>query len=138
MKKVLLLILVALGLTFTSCTTIRQTSTTNQPQNQIITNVAADLDVSANRISFYYEPSKREWKGGLQNVINIAVAKALKSYGSGDVLVGLEYRVRVKRTLFGALKIEEITVTGYPATYKNFRNLPDSVETPMGTILIKK
>ena len=137
MKKTLFFLLMAFGLTITSCTSIRQTSTTNQPDNQIITKVAADLDVSSNRISFYYEPSKREWKCGLNNVINIAVAKALQSYGSGDVLVGLEYRVRSKRTLFGALKIEDITVTGYPATYKNFRNLPDSVTTPSGTFLIK-
>lgn len=132
MKKVLFLLLVAFGLTITSCTTIRQTSTASQPRNQIITKVAADLDVSPNRISFYYEPSRREWKAGLDNVINIAVAKALQSYGAGDVLVGLEYRVRMR-----GMKVQEITVTGYPASYKNFRNLPDSVDTPAGTFLIK-
>lgn len=137
MKKLSFILMMVLGLTITSCTTYRQTSTTAEPSNQIITKVAADLEVSPSRITFNYEPSKREWKAGLNNVINIAVAKALQYNGSGDVLIGMEYRVKTRRTLFGALKIDEITVTGFPASYKNFRNLPDSVETPSGTLIIK-
>ena len=138
MKKLsLLFLMVFLGLTITSCTMHRQTSTTAKPYNQIITKVAADLEVSPNRISFTYEPKKSEYKSGLNNALQITIAKALQYNGSGDVLVGMEYRVKSKMRLFGGIKIEEITVTGFPASYSNFRNLPDSVETPSGTLLIK-
>lgn len=138
MKKIYLILVLALfGITITSCKTYRQTATSVSPYNEIITRVAADLEVSPQRISFTYEPLKREWKGGVNNVVKIATAKALQANGNGDVLVGLEYRVKTKITIFGSLKVEEITVTGFPAKYKNFRNLPDSVETPYGTILIK-
>lgn len=124
MKKFYLFILViALGTAFSSCSVIKQTSTKVTPTIEVSTRpVTADLVVSPNRITFNYRPLKSEVRGGTENVINIAVAKALQANGNADVLVGLEYTLRFKGGLFGAGPIEEITVTGFPATYKNFRN----------------
>ena len=137
MKKLYLILAMALGLTITSCSIDKQTSTKVHPSNYVSTNVAADLDVAPKRITYTYRPLKSEVRGGTQNVINIAVSKALQANGNADVLVGMEYTTRMKLTLFGKTKIEEVTVTGFPAFYRNFRNLPDSVSTPMGTILVK-
>ena len=137
MKKIYFILVLALGLAITSCSIDKQTSTNIRPNNQVSTNVAADLDITQRRITYTYRPLKSEVRGGVQNVINIAVAKALQANGNADVLVGMQYTTRMKRCLFGGIKVEEVTVTGFPATYKNFRNLPDSVETPMGTVLIK-
>ena len=113
-----------LGLAFTSCSIDKQTSTNAIPDNFIRTNVAADLEVSPKRVTYTYRPLKSEIRGGNQNVINIAIAKTLQANGNADVLVGMEYTLRMKAGLFGGGKIEEVTVTGFPATYKNFRNLP--------------
>ena len=49
--------------------------------------------------------------------VSTAVYEALQEYG-GDVLVGMEYSVNVN-----SRKVVYVTVTGYPATYKNFRSL---------------
>lgn len=83
--------------------------------------VFADLDVSPDKITFFYLPSKTVVKGGLDNVIDSAVREALASNGNSDVLVGLE--TQIKYNDLG--EAESITVTGYPAKYVNFRNPGD-------------
>lgn len=83
--------------------------------------VFADLDVSPDKITFFYLPSKTVVKGGLDNVIDSAVREALASNGNADVLVGLE--TQIKYNDLG--EAESITVTGYPAKYVNFRNPGD-------------
>ena len=43
------------------------------------------------------------------------------NHGSGDILVQVSYKLEVKK--FGFIKrVRRITITGYPATYKNFRD----------------
>lgn len=83
--------------------------------------VFADLDVSPNKISYFYIPSKTVAAGGLDNVVNSAVHEALIANNNADVLVGLETQVKYNDK--GV--IESITVTGYPAKYVNFRNPGD-------------
>ena len=46
---------------------------------------------------------------------------ALDANGGGDVLV--ELQTTVKKT--GRRNVSEVTVSGYPATYKNFRSADD-------------
>ena len=83
--------------------------------------VFADLDVSPNKISYFYIPSTTVAAGGLDNVVNSAVHEALIANNNADVLVGLETQVKYNDK--GV--IESITVTGYPAKYVNFRNAGD-------------
>ena len=137
MKKLFLALGVVAMIALSSCSTTKKTATTEQPRNSIATAVAAELEVSPNRISYTYEPSTQENRAGVQNVINCAVAKALKDNGSAHVLVGMEYTMKAKQLPFGVLKVVEITVSGFPAKYKNFHNLPDAVDTPNGKIIIK-
>ena len=136
MKKLFLALGVVAMITLASCSLTKKTATVEQPKNNIATAVAADLEVSPNRINYTYEPSSKENKAGVQNVINCAVAKALKDNGDAHVLVGMEYTMKAKQLPFG-LKVVEITVSGFPAKYKNFHNLPDAVDTPNGKIIIK-
>lgn len=87
----------------------------------------ADLKVSPTKISFFHIPSKTVVMGGYDNVINTAVREALASNGNADVLVALE--TQVKYNSVG--EIESVTVTGYPATYTNFRSPSDEVLSTM-------
>ncbi len=85
--------------------------------------VIADLEISENRILHVYIPSNNVRRGGTQNVINTAIREALATNGNADVLVGLETQVR-----FNVIKkIKSVVVTGYPAKYKNFRQLDEEV-----------
>ena len=90
--------------------------------------VFADLDVSPNKISYFYIPSTTVAKGGFDNVVNAAVREALSNNDNADVLVGLESQVKYNDK--GV--IESITVTGYPAKYINFRNAGDDYLREMG------
>ena len=81
--------------------------------------VFADLDVSPTKISFFYIPSGTIVNAGPQNVIDSAIREALIANGNSDVLVGLEKQIKYA----GDGSIESVTVTGYPATYKNFRKV---------------
>lgn len=85
--------------------------------------IYADLDVSSTKISYFYIPSKTVAIGGYDNIINTAVREALVANGNADVLVALETQVKYDST--GS--IESVVVTGYPATYTNFRNASDEV-----------
>jgi hypothetical protein len=83
--------------------------------------VFADLDVSPNKISFFYMPSGTVVNAGPQNVIDSAIREALIANGNADVLVGLEKQIKYA----GDGTIESVTVTGYPAKYVNFRSPGD-------------
>lgn len=119
MKKSVLAVLSALSvLCITSCSTVRKTSSTQDISTVITSATEADLDVSQNKISFYYKVPKNVRRGGSNSVKATAVAEALKANGNADVLVNPQFEMRIKKGT-----IREITVTGYPATYKNFRKM---------------
>lgn len=123
MKKIVLGIM-AIAL-FASCTTIRQTATVNYPNSKIRASVIADLDVSPNKIAYTYTPDRDVRRGGDDNVIAAAIQEALYANGDADVLVALECAVECRPSVLWLSSIREITVTGYPATYKNFHNVKD-------------
>lgn len=100
-----------------SCSTIRKSATTMGVSTTLTSENIADLVVSSTKVSLEnYVPAKSVRRGGNQNVRDFAVAKLLKENGNADVLVNPEYEMTMKRG-----KIKKISVTGYPATYKNFR-----------------
>jgi hypothetical protein len=53
----------------------------------------------------------------LNNVVNNAVTDALKQNGNADVLVHMTYDATLKKRG----KVKKVVVSGYPATYKNFK-----------------
>ena len=82
-----------------------------------VTPLQADLKVSPKKINYFMPVNEAISFGGLDNVISTAVKEALDANG-GDVIVGLETSVSYSSE--GA--IESISITGYPASYVNFRN----------------
>lgn len=124
-----LITILFIALLATSCTTVKQTARMEDPTSYINTVTIADLEVSEQSITFSYTSSKVVVNGGRDNVIKTAVAEALRKAGDYDVLVGLQYTT--KENFFG--KIQVINVKGYPAKYKNFHSLPDSIweKTPL-------
>lgn len=83
--------------------------------------VFADLQVSPNKISYFFLPSQTVQNGGFDNIVNTAVREALIANGNADVLVGLEQQVKYD----GNGVVESITISGYPAKYVNFRSPGD-------------
>ena len=133
MKKNLCLLLIFVGVCATSCKTFTITdvsATCQQPSTYINTATVADLEVSNERISFTFQPSMQVRLGGDLNVIKTAIREALRVNGGGDILVNLEYITVCKKSGWGRSTIHEVTVSGYPAKYKNFRNLDDSIWAP--------
>ena len=101
-----------------SCSTFRKSSASVlDVQTSAASVVTADLVVSPTKISYTYVPTSQDSKSGLKNVLNNAVTDALKQY-QGDVLIHMQYDAITKK--HG--KVKKVTVSGYPATYKNFKN----------------
>ena len=120
-KKFFFIISIIAVLALTSCTTTLNSSKTKDFGSSAITATFADLVVSPHKITYTYKPTDDVRRGGEVNVINTAIRKALEVNGGGDVLVELQTTVKKK----GRKDVSEVTVSGYPATYKNFRCADD-------------
>lgn len=120
MKKLILALFVAM-LTMTSCSTVYKTASTRNVTAPLAAAVISDLNVSNQKISYTLVPTKKVRKGGLKNCINTAISEALANNGGGDVLIETQEAIVQRCGLFGR-KIKSVTVTGYPARYKNFRS----------------
>lgn len=122
MKKVILLVSCLACLA--SCSTLRKsTATTMDVNTSLSSKNKADLIVSEKKISYTYTPNKQDRKAGMKHVIDNAVAAALKSNGDADVLIQKQHEVVYKVYLFGRKKIRTVTVSGYPAVYRNFKSI---------------
>lgn len=120
MKKVFLSIFLV-GITFSSCTTITKTASTLDVNDQLTSTSTADLEISSEKITHTHKTTAKERRGGRKNIISSTIQEALQANGGGDVLVAPQY-VTIKKTgLFGS-KIKTVTVSGYPAKYKNFKH----------------
>lgn len=137
MKKLLIFCVIAiLGV---SCSTYTYVPTTTTPQKGRILNTAtfrgvhvgtpvtppviADLDVSSIKIRYTLNPTEELLKTDVENIIRAAVNEALLTNDNADVLIGMEYQIKYN----GFSLIESVTITGYPAKYKNFRHPGESI-----------
>ena len=119
MKKLIVMASVVM-MAMASFTTVKKTSTTIDVNNALNSNSTVDLEVSGKRISYTYITEKKIRRGGLKNIYATAVKEALKENGNADVLVAPEYETRIRKGMFGT-KVKAVIVSGYPATYQNFR-----------------
>ncbi len=105
-------------------------------QINIQANLAADLEVSNEKISFDYEVTMEELnRYSWEELKCIAVREALIHYGNTDVMVACQYKIdgSFDRTVtsygkYGSTSNNSnanvtITVSGYPAKYKNFKTI---------------
>lgn len=120
MKKIFLMAMVAMMAA--SCTTMKMsTAKTMDVESSLTSKTTADMIVSGRKISYDYYPNKKERKAGMNQVLNNAVSAALKANGDADVLVHMQYNAIIKKKLWFSKKIRQVTVSGYPATYRNFK-----------------
>lgn len=113
------LLVVSLGMT--SCSSVYKTASTRNVNAPLVAAVISDLEVSNQKITYTLYPTNEVRKGGLKNCINTAIREALLQNGKGDILIETQEAV-VQRYGFFGKKIKSVTVTGYPAKYKNFRS----------------
>ena len=111
-----------------SCTTTVKTARVESVPYSMYNATVADLEVSAERITYTFVPSKDIQRAGLTNCRQAAINEALKANGNADLLLEPQFVISRKKT-FGGNKVTSITVTGRPAKYKNFRSLDDKVWT---------
>ncbi len=105
-----------------SCTTMKMsTAKTMDVKSSLTSKTTADMVVSEQKISYDYYPNKKERKAGMNQVLNNAVSAALKANGDADVLVHMQYNAIIKKKLWFSKKIRQVPVSGYPATYRNFK-----------------
>ncbi len=123
MKKIFLVFSVV-ALTMTSCTTAYKTATQRDVVAPVAAAAIADFEVSPKKITYTLIPTRKVRAGGLQNCINTAISEALKANGEGDVLIETQGAIVQRSGLFRT-KVKSVTVTGYPATYKNFRSVDE-------------
>ena len=124
MKKLLVVMVVAACALLSSCSMTYKTATTRSVNAPIVAASVADLTITGDKITYTYTPPKGVWVAGVGNCINAAVSEALQNAGQGaDVLAEMQYTLVMKRGMMGAKsgKVKSVTVTGYPARYKNFR-----------------
>lgn len=131
-RKIFILLSLAAMLGMASCTTTISTARTEHFSSAAITATFADLAVSPSKITYTYRPTDDVNRGGEANVINTAVRKALEVNGGGDVLMEMQYTLKKS----GKKNVKEVTVSGYPATYKNFR--PANEETLKGAAIMNE
>lgn len=124
MKKIFLFATLIVALTLGSCSSVKHTSTTVDVNTGVCSFSTADLQVSPNKISFKYTPSKEVLRAG--KVVETAVAEALHANGNADVLVAPQYEIKTK-----CKKIKYVIVEGYPATYVNVRPAPVPAPCPV-------
>lgn len=91
MKKIFYF--VGLALLMVSCQTITKTSKTAESPVSLLSATVADLDVSPNRITYTTSPDVAVRRGGLENVKQDAIQKALLENGNADVLVDATYSI---------------------------------------------
>ena len=102
-----------------------------------VTPVQVDLKVSPKKINYFMLVSESVRLGGFDNVVATAVKEALEANGGGDVIVGLQTQTKYN----DKGEIEYINISGFPASYVNFRSnesLPMEVqpkEEPAGLSL---
>lgn len=115
MKKIYLFLAGVAMLTLGSCSSTIWTASTAEVENCVYTSSVADLNVGA-KATYTYNTTSKDRKAGGKNCLRAAVANMLKANGNADVLVAPEFKYDNK--------MEKIEVSGYPATYKNFRSAP--------------
>lgn len=122
-KSIIALSIVTLALS--SCSTVYKTASQRDVTAPVAAAAIADFEVSPQKITYTLVPTRKVRSGGLQNCINTAVSEALKANGDGDVLIETQQAV-IRRSGLFMRKIKSVTVTGYPAKYKNFRNMDEA------------
>ena len=104
-----------------SCAVNRASVSTTAVKTPVVSATIATLDVASKPITHTYIPTKYERSLSIEQLVSNAIYEALQEKGIGDELVKVSYRINGKRLLFNRVKVKSITITGYPATYKNFR-----------------
>ncbi|MFT5819778.1 MAG: hypothetical protein ACI8ZM_001003 [Crocinitomix sp.] len=114
MKLVQITLFLALIFSFNSCRTIKNSTTKENDvagPTVIQKPVIADLDVKETKVTGTFSGTSNF---SMSYAKNMAIADALKS-ANADVLIEPRFE-----TIKSFRRID-VTVTGYPATYKNFR-----------------
>ena len=132
MKKIV--IFAVLALLFSSCAVHKASVASTEVYSPAIeTATIATLDVAQKKITYVYTPEKKDSKTlSEKQLVKNAIYMALQTNGDADELVEVNYYVSMKRGFFGK-RVQSIRVSGYPATYKDFREPTtgdkDAVET---------
>ena len=123
--------MLAAALLTASCTTTTKTARTESVPYSMYNATVADLDVAPKRITYTMTTTKEIRKGGPVNCKNAAIQEALTANGNADLMLEPQFVIHHKKSLLGIFvnKITSVTVTGRPATYKNFRSMDDKVWT---------
>ena len=125
MKKLFILAVAAMAMA--SCSTFN-TASVADVDNKILAGAVADLEVAPQRVTYTYKPTASVRRGGTKNCVRTAIREALDVNGSADILIQEEVTTIIRPALFSKSlkKVKSVTVSGYPAKYKNIKTIPQS------------
>lgn len=129
MKKSTIVSCIAV-LALSSCTTIQHTALSESVDTEVHNLTVADMNVSKNRVSHTFQ-----WKWDPLSTVSLAdkkrsAAAELLIEQGGDVLVEPQYVIKRR----GIFRGGEITVSGYPATYRDFRSMTQADADIIATV----
>ena len=128
--RLLSAIATALLLALSSCSTISHTCEATYVETKVVSVTVADMNVQSQRVehtsSWKWSPFKRH---SVSKESEKATGELLKEQ-QADVLVEPQYTVQ-RRGLFRG---GSVTVSGYPATYYNFRPMTQEDATAIATL----
>ncbi len=108
-----------------SCSVNRAAVSTTSVQAPVVSTTIVSLEVAKKPITYTYHPNRQERRLSVSQLVSNATYEALQKQTNADELVKVSYYLNGKAGLFGFVKVKSVTITGYPATYKNFRE-PDA------------
>lgn len=126
MKRIIILSVTIMALT--SCSTVHNSASLADVDNKILAGAVADLEVSPQRVTYTYKTKASVRRAGTKNCVRTAVREALEANGGADILVQEETTTITRFALFGRgfKRLKSVTVSGYPAKYKNITPIPQS------------
>lgn len=119
----------AVLLTLSSCSTISHTCESTYVETKVVSVTVADMNVQPQRVEHTHTWKWSPFRWSVKKETENATGELLKEQNA-DVLVEPQYTV----TRRGLFRGGSITVSGYPATYYNFRPMTVEDATTITTL----
>ncbi len=128
--RLLLIALPAVLLALSSCSTISHTCESTYVETKVVSVTVAEMKVQPQRVehtsNWNWSPFKRH---STSSEVKKSTGELLKEQ-QADVLVEPQYTVKRR----GIFRGGSVTVSGYPATYQNFRPMTEEDATTIATL----
>lgn len=137
MKKICLMLALAVIVGLSSCTKIVSNAYVNTVETGIYNRSAADLVVSEKMVSYTLNCTGAQSRAGVNSCKAAAVQACLQNNGGGDILVNPQFEVKTTRHLFGK-NVNYVKVTGRIGRYQSVHPISTEEAEIVNSLKVKK